>query len=499
LLKLFICILNNAANSPFICKSIHMNILIINPPIRLSDKPRHIPHGLAIIANIIRKKLGTTPRFLDLNALRLSDGATVKAIAKEPFDVVLIGGLIPVYKRIIKLAAIVKKINPRAIVVAGGSAAMSAPETLLAHSDVDVVCAGEGEQVVVELLCGLSDYPIRELTGITGFYFKIGDDVIFSGSPPLLNDLDLQSDIPAYDLLPMEIYLANPVVGMGRDIDFISSRGCPFKCTFCYQPWGRKFRGHSVPFIIDALKYLHKIYAVEFISFQDDEFMAKRNRVFEFCDAVKSALPGLRWSCTGRVNLVEDEIVGVMREAGCVSISYGFESGSPRMLKSMKKGVTVEQMEEAVRLTRKHKMMLPVSFIIGMPGENEESCRETVELCVRNNLPLKSMMFATPYPGAPLFDYAVGTGRIPSDRIHEFIYSLGDARDFTVNLTDSFTDYELVAKREAMITEVMGRITPLSSDETMARMKHLFGELITVGGDEADIRHRAEHGGLDIF
>ncbi len=476
-----------------------MKILMINPPIRLSDKPRHIPHGLAILANVIRKKLGVTPRILDLNALRLSDEATRSAIAEHPFDVVFIGGLIPVYKRILFLAAMVKGINPNAVIIAGGSAAMSVPETLLAHSDVDIVCAGEGEVAAIELLRGLEHQRPDELTEINGFYYKTGDGVVFSGAPPLLDDLDTMSDLPAYDLLEMDVYLANPVVGMGRDIDFIASRGCPFKCTFCYQPWGRKFRGHSIPFIIDALTYLKKTYAIDFVSFQDDEFMAKRNRVFEFCDAMNEKLPGLRWSATGRVNVIEDDVVGAMRRAGCVSISYGFESGSPAMLDAMKKGATVEQMEKAAAINRKYQLMLPVSFIIGMPGENDETCRDTVEFCVRNNLPLKSMMFATPYPGTPLFDYAVESGRIPADKIHEFVLTLEDARDFTVNLTDDYSDEELIAKRDEMMNEVMSRVTPMAPEESVARMKKLFGELIDATGDEADMRHRAEHGGLDIF
>jgi radical SAM superfamily enzyme YgiQ (UPF0313 family) len=110
-------------------------------------------------------------------------------------------------------------------------------------------------------------------------------------------------------------------------------------------------------------------------------------------------------------------------------------------------------------------MMLPVSFIIGMPGEDEDTCRETVEFCVRTKIPLKSMMFATPYPGTELFEFAVSTGRIKRGKLHEFVLSLEDARDFTVNLTDAFTDDQLIAKRDEMIREVGDRVKPLS-DET---------------------------------
>lgn len=476
-------------------------ILIINPPIRLTDKPRHVPHGLAILANVLRKELGIIPQFLDINAYRLSDDEVEAELKSRKFDVVLIGGLIPVYKRIIKYSSLVKKANPSALIIAGGSAAMSVPEMLLRNSDVDIICAGEGEKAIVELVKAVSGTrEMGRLSKIKGFYFKTPGGIVSSGAPELLKDLDRESDIPAYDLVPMDVYLSNPIIGFGRDIDFISSRGCPFNCTFCYQPWGRKFRGHSVDFIINALKLLREEYKIDFISFQDDEFMANPQRVREFCEKAKKELAGLLWSCTGRVNIVDDDIVGLMKDAGCVSISYGFESGSQRMLDSMKKKVTIAQMEKAAKINRKFEMMLPVSFIIGMPGEDDASCKETVEFCVRNNIPLKSMMFATPYPGTELFEFAVSTGRIKKEGIHDFVMKLEDARDFTINLTDSFTDARLIAKREEMIKEVNSRIRPYPPEESEMKLRKLFGKLVDgYFNDEALMKHRAEHGGIDVF
>lgn len=476
-----------------------MKLLVMNPAIRLTDKPRHVPHGLAILCNIIRKKMGLVPEFIDVNAHRYSQGQLKTLLKSRDFDVVLMGGLIPVYKRLIAYAEMIKEVNPQAVIIAGGSAAMSVPELLLKNSEVDVVCAGEGEGVIIDLLEGLKTHRLEDLTSIKGFYFKVNGEISCSGKPKLLEDLDLQSDRPAYDLLPMDIYLSNPIVGFGRDVDFISSRGCPFHCTFCYQPWGRKFRGHSVDFIVDTLTYLKKTYQIDFVSFQDDEFMARKARVYEFCEKLPQALPGLRWSCTGRVNLIDRDIVGAMRQAGCVSISYGFESGSPRMLTSMNKKVSVEQMENAVAVSREYNMMLPVSFIIGMPGEDERSCRETVEFCVRNKLPLKSMMFATPYPGTELFEFAVDSGRIKRDELHEFVLSLQDARDFRINMTDSFSDEALLAKREEMTEEVQRRVEPVPAEVCDQKLRELFGELAEgYLKDQSLLKHRAEHGGIDI-
>lgn len=441
-----------------------------------------------------------TPEFVDINAHRYNEDQVRSIIRSIKFDVVLIGGQIPVYKRIILYADMIKEINQNAVIIAGGSAAMSVPELLLQNSKVDVVCAGEGEKVVIDLLKGLKSNKLKDLIHIKGFYYKINGKISFSGNPDMLSDLDLESDIPAYDLLPMETYLSNPIIGFGRDIDFISSRGCPFSCTFCYQPWGSYFRAHSVDFIIDTLKYLKKNYGIDFVSFQDDEFMAKKTRVYEFCEQVSKHIPDLLWSCTGRVNLVNEDIVKTMNSAGCVSISYGFESGSPRMLKSMKKVATIEKMENAIKVNRKFGMMLPVSFIIGMPGEDDESCNETVEFCIRNEIPLKSIMFATPYPGTQLFEFAVSSGRIRKDKLHDFIVNLEDARDFTINLTDNFSDEQLMSKRDEMIKDVNSRIEPISIEACNNKLRNIFGDIVDdYLKDETLLKHRAEHGGIDIF
>jgi len=170
------------------------------------------------------------------------------------------------------------------------------------------------------------------------------------------------------------------------------------------------------------------------------------------------------------------------------------------MLDTMNKAVTIGQMENAIRINRKYGMMLPVSFMIGMPEEDETSCRETVEFCVRNDIPLKSIMFATPYPGTAIFEYARSTGRIKSERMHDFLMSLEDARDFTVNLTDGFTDGGLIAKRKNMIDEVCSLVKGPPRELYMRKMKDLFGNLAEhYFEDESLVKHRAEHGGIDVF
>lgn len=478
----------------------NLKVLIINPPIRLHDKPRNLPHGLAILANVIRRDTGITPVFLDVNAHRYGKNELEDILKKTDFNIVLIGGIASVYKFMIEISDFIKEINPDSKIVAGGYVAMPIPNVLLENSKIDIICTGQGEITAVELLKKFQSSGLEsDLSGIKGLCYKQegNNRIVRTPDRPFIKNLDEDSAAPAYDLLPMDIYLSNLVSGIGRDTDMITIRGCPFRCSFCYQPWGHKPAAHSADFMIDIIKHLKENYAIDFISFQDDEFAADKKRMKEFCGKRNKYLPDVLWSCTGRANIIarNEEMVKLAKNSGCILLSCGFESGSPRMLKSMNKMQTVEDMEKSLKILRKYEMPVPASFIIGMPGEDEESCRETVDFCIRNNINLDSLMFATPYPGTELFEFALKTRRI--NNVHEFMMKVGDARDFLVNLTDSFSDERLVRKKKEMMEITRKHYDQyITFGETMRRMKKLFGSLMDrVKLDEKDLEHKAKHGG----
>lgn len=483
-----------------------LKILIINPHIRLHDKPRHIPHGLAILANIIRENFGISPYFLDMNAHRFSKVELESIIKNTEFNVVLIGGIASVYRSIVDLSKFIRDQNPDSKIISGGYVAMPLPDLLLAKSLVDIVCIGEGEVTIVELLKKFQmDGLDADISHIKGICFKnhTNKSLCYTPPRPFIKNLDEESMMPAYDLLPMDIYLSNPTVGIGRDIDMITIRGCPFHCTFCYQPFGYKPRSHSIQFVFCMIQYLRKYYKVDFISFQDDEFMFDKKRVSLFCETRNKYFPDLLWSCTGRTNIIarNENLISLMRDSGCTLISCGFESGSQRMLDSMRKKQKIEDMEKTVIILRKHELPVPASFIIGMPGEDDESCQQTVDFCLRNNIPLDSLMFATPYPGSEIFDFALNTGRIDRNDLHDFMMKIGDARDFLINLSDYFSDEQLILKRREMMEITRKNYERfISIDIIKEKMRNLFGNLFNKAKlDEKDLEHRAKHGGMSIF
>ncbi|MDD2731848.1 MAG: radical SAM protein [Candidatus Pacebacteria bacterium] len=449
-----------------------MKILLINPPIRENDSPRHIPHGTAILANVLRNK-GHQVLFLDINGNRYSNEKVISIIKSYDFDAVGIGGLIPVYRYLKWLSGTIKEIKPKMPIIAGGSVAFSIPEIVLNKTKVDIVCNQEGEETLCDILEALESKA--DLSNVKGIWFKKDNQIIQTEPRPLISDLD-SIPLPAWDLLPMEVYLNNPKVGAGRDIDFISSRGCPYRCTFCFRAFGRGYRAHSVGYIMEALKYLKKHYQIDFVSFQDDEFMADRNRVLEFCESFRKSGLDIKWSCTGRVNLISEDLLKAMKDSGCISVSYGIESGSQKILNSIKKDVDIEKAKEAILISQKLKIRHPTSFILGTPEETYETAFETVKFCLDVNVPLQALMFAVPYPGTDLYKDAKNRGIINSENEEDFILSLGDAVDFTINLTKKFTDQELVSLKEKMIEEVRKGFKPMPKEEIEKYYKELYGE-----------------------
>jgi radical SAM superfamily enzyme YgiQ (UPF0313 family) len=177
-----------------------------------------------------------------------------------------------------------------------------------------------------------------------------------------------------------------------------------------------------------------------------------KNFVYEFCKTVRGANPGFTWGCSGRVNLMTEDLVANMANSGCVLIGYGIESGSQKMLDIMKKKVTVEQAKQAVKLTQKYLSWADCSFMIGTPGETKKTIQETMDFCKELNLVPEVVFFATPYPGTELYEIAKARNKIGDEE--EYILRLEEqGEQIMVNLTD-FTDQELAQLQGWMIQEL---------------------------------------------
>ena len=412
---------------------------------REHEPPRHIPIGLAIIANVLLRE-GHEVKVLDINAERLSKSEVKERIAlASQYPVIGTGGLITTYKYLNWLIPELKASNPQSTVVVGGAALTENPTRLLTTTPADIAVIGEGEITMAEIVSVLEGNGA--LDAVKGIAYKNGDGQVTVNPPrPLIEDLDTLP-LPAYDLFPMDIYVRNVahawIVGKKTEMSLITARGCPYNCHYCFHIFGRGARTRTIGNVIAEMKHLIGKYGVESFIILDETFAISKKRVMAFCDTLLDEGIRMPWSCSARVNLVDWEMLRKMKRAGCYRISYGIESGSQKILDNMHKQVSVEQAHRAIALTRKAGIVCGTTFMFGYPGEDMDTIEETIQFCRKSLITPSQMFFTTPYPGCRLYEET--RDRIVARYGDEasFIEVLGDAYDFTINLTD-FADDELL-------------------------------------------------------
>jgi len=440
-----------------------MRVLLINPPIREWAKPNCFPSGLGYVASSLINA-GHQVEVIDINAYRWKKDEVEKKIEGASFDLVGIGGMVTIYRYIKWLASVLKKYHPDKKIIVGGSSATSIPRILLERTEVDIACIGEGEITSVKIANAIENS--QSLRDIQGIWYKDGEGNIFANPPrAAIKNLD-SLPFPQRDLFPMDIYIKNPVgapnirkwvdgenVSKDLSINITSSRGCPYKCIFCYHDFmGEKFRTRSAQNIFNEIVYLKEKYNINYFALGDDMFTANKKVATQLCHLLIKSRLNIQFCVSGRVNLMDEDFILKLKEAGCNLIGYGIESGSQKMLDIMKKGVKVEQAKKAIRLTQKYLGWADCTFVIGFPGENRETIQETIDFCKELNLTPEAIFFATPYPGTELYNFALKKGLIVNEE--EYLLGLGEQGEkVRVNFTQ-FSNEELESIKEQMVEEL---------------------------------------------
>ena len=322
-----------------------------------------------------------------------------------------------------RVAALARAANPRALVLAGGPHATHLPHHLLdRYPQIDLVVRGEGEETMLEIAracaAGRLVRPDRGDTPALGADLEGAGaegpphavDGVTYRTPSGCRDTKDRAVIQNLDLLPHPADDPH-LVGVEAESQFefvITSRGCPAACTFCSSPefWGRGLRFRSAAHMIEEVRLLRERHGVVYLSIRDDTFTAHRQRVLDFCRGLEQAGLDLLWDCQSRVNIVDEERLVAMRRAGCTHIQYGVESGSPRMLERLNKGIGLGEIRRAAALTRKVGLGLSIYLITGIDSENDDDLASTVRLIeeIRPHDGLVSPL--TVYPGTGLYDEA---------------------------------------------------------------------------------------------
>lgn len=304
-------------------------------------------------------------------------------------------------------ACSVKSALPEAVTVVGGYYVSAAPlETLQRFHGFDAAVHGEGEQTIRDRLSGLScGSALSDLAGIKGLGVRIDGEPVPGPEREFIVDLD-SLRFPAFELMPMERYAGfyTFFFASRRTAPLSTGRGCPYKCIFCFKATGEKYRTRSITSVMDEMKRDAADFGVSEFVITDESFLTHRNRVVEFCDALQSA--GLKqkptWVCQGRVDQADPDTLRLMKRAGCRVISYGVESGSPEMLKRIKKGITLERVGNAIRWTREAGILTDTNYIIGHPWDTRETINDTIYFAVKSNAHMASFAILVPFPGTEI-------------------------------------------------------------------------------------------------
>jgi len=374
-------------------------------PHRRGDKVLTFPVYLAYTVSVLKKSgfevIGVDAVDKEWGIFRFVD--EIKKIGPKA---ILLEVSTPSIMYDLQTAELIKKELPSTFVVlCGPHASHFHKEIIDNYRFVDGCIRNEFEYVMLDLCKALkNDGPVDKIKGLT---FRKDNDTVINPVMPLIEDLD-ELPFPDRDFFKVENYRQAFFTGKKPAL-MITSRGCPYYCTFCLWPdalFGHKFRQRSPKNVVDEIEYLIKDYGVDELFFDDDTFALKSSRTQEICREIIDRKIRIPWRCMSRVNTIDLETLKIMKAAGCSDIFYGFESGSQKILDSVKKGITLEQITNAVKMTKKAGIVASGSFVIGTLEESEDTIKETLKFAIKLHPDYVQFALASPFPGTKLYDDA---------------------------------------------------------------------------------------------
>ena len=446
-----------------------MKTMLVTTPIR-PIPTTYPPFGCLSLIAYLRKHGIDGVEFYNIDANRPTyDEALAHIVAAKPEILGISAVVSTAYGYTKRLSLDAKRLLPDTLIVAGGNLVASA-EVLLRRTGVDICVLGEGEKVFLDLVRKAEtarrpqDFaPVPGLMFLsegklvnTGFPERLGNDEIYgidwndlARSTPLDHFIyDPLDDDATQSLLGHDARIFEPERRGKKVVTLHASKGCVAKCTFCHR-WDKGIRYIPVDLIMARIEELIAKHDIGFVIVADENFGTDRRWLKEFCEKIK--VYGLLWRVVGmRVNCISPEFIEMMRDAGCVTVIYGMETGSARMLEIMEKKVKVEDNYNAMKWTVAAGPYTIIQLVLGMPGESPDTVAETIDFCkfgmtlspLQNPNDL-SINYAQALPGTPLYEFGRRKGLIGADLDGEEAYLLRisdtDAHDEVTTL--NFTDY----------------------------------------------------------
>ena len=394
----------------------NLNYLIVMPKITKDINEWYtLPLGIMYISSYM-KNSGFNVFTINLNHKEGELEDILKnEVEKNDINVVLTGGLSGQYVAIKDIVDAINKIDNNIITLVGGGIVTSNPEVAMkALENCDFGIIGEGELTVVDLCSSIEKG--KKFEDVNGIIFKKNDKYIITERRVEISNLD-SIPFPDYEGFELEKVLdtfsdLNGVCQKGV-ITMSAGRSCPFKCTFCFHSSGEKYRQRSLNSFFKELDWLIEKYEIKFIYVADELFSYSEDRVAEFCERITRY--NIKWMINLRVTDVTEKMVKLLKENNCIAISFGLESADNKILTSMKKFTTIEQIEKALKIVNDYKLRIVGNFIFGDIEETIETAKNTLNWWKENIRYGINLVFVRSYPGTEIYKYAVDKGLIKDE------------------------------------------------------------------------------------
>ncbi len=416
-------------------------VLLVYP--KYTYPRKNPPLGLAFLASYIRRE-GYNPIIIDLNVDDYSDKDFSELVRKYNPLVVGFSFMTNQYGECLRLAELVKSSLKSTYIAVGGPHVSALPEEILQESvEVDFSVIGEGEISFLELLNALGSGE-RYLKNIDGICYRDNGSIVQTKPRGLIEDVN-SLPFPAWDLIRVEAYSVFSIES-GNAFALLSSRGCPGQCTFCDSNtiFGRKFRARSERNIFSEIEFLHKEYGMKSFDFVDDMITLNKARIIELCKLIKESGIPFKWMANARVNTLDEEMLSVMQESGCIRIDVGVESGDPAVRKIARKRTTNEQIINVHKWAKKVGVQVGAFVMVGNMGESMDSVKMTADL-LKDIGEDVMISISCPFPGTDLYKIARENGYLRVKDWSRYTTSPTYLKDYEpVMVTDKMNKEEIL-------------------------------------------------------
>ncbi len=374
-----------------------MKIYFVIPPAKgIVEKPTSPHMGIAYLAAVVREK-GHEIGIMDMR-LGYDTPYLLEKLEKFRPNYVCITSVAMEHQSVYDIISAINEKGYKVII--GGPHVSSIKKKILSECKADFAVKGEGEEPIVKFLAG------EPLGQIKGLIWKDGENVVENSDNPFLRQLD-EMPFPAFEMFELNKY-------MDKKLPIITSRSCPYRCTFCSinLTMGFGFRPRSAESVVNELEHWHKM-GYKYFGFNDDNFTLIPSRAEKICDQIVEKGLKIKWELRNgiRIDRVYEGLLRKMKAAGCIYIGYGVESAHQDILDNIKKDLKIEKVRDAILLTDKVGIKKGAFFIIGLPGDTFEKFKETLKFALSLPLDEVRMYNAIPYPGTELYNWVEKNAR----------------------------------------------------------------------------------------